>query len=138
MARRKSPVQRRFRLQKELLGRLERDAKRHDHSLNDEVGRRLEDSFRYEAERQAMAEERQRITEEREKIVEERKKIDEESDKTTELLQRLITGMVIDMPSHPNPKATRKVLEEIEEETERRFQNSRAFKAILSGEEGES
>jgi hypothetical protein len=138
MAHRKPPVQRRFRLQKELLGRLERDAKRHDHSLNDEVGRRLEDSFRYEAEHQAMAEERQRLTKERERIVEERKKLVEERENFAEERQQLLTAMMFDIRSHPNPKATRTVLGVIEEGAERDFQNNPDFKEILSGEKGES
>ena len=45
MERRESVVQTRFRLRKKLLSQLAREAKRNDRSLNDEVERRLEQSF---------------------------------------------------------------------------------------------
>jgi hypothetical protein len=48
MAYRKSLVQARYRFRKDLLRRLEREAKRNDRSMNDEMSVRLERSFDYE------------------------------------------------------------------------------------------
>jgi hypothetical protein len=45
MSRRKSLVQVNFRLRQEILRKLEREAKRHDRSTNDEIMRRIEDSL---------------------------------------------------------------------------------------------
>jgi hypothetical protein len=45
VAYRKSLVQVRFRLREDILRRLEREAKRHDRSTNDEIARRLEQSL---------------------------------------------------------------------------------------------
>jgi hypothetical protein len=97
MAYRKSLVQMRFRLRKELIGRLEREAKRNDRSLNDEVEQRLEESFHFKKERQRLAEEREELAEQRE---------------------RLFAALMYDVRSHPDPKATRAALEPIEESKE--------------------
>jgi hypothetical protein len=44
---RKSLMQVKFRLRQDILRKLEREAKRHDRSTNDEIARRLEESFTY-------------------------------------------------------------------------------------------
>ncbi len=44
---RKSIIQVKFRLRRDVLRKLERAAKANDRSTNDEIGRRLEDSFEY-------------------------------------------------------------------------------------------
>ena len=51
MADRKSVIQVKFRLRKDVLRRLEKSAQANDRSVNDEIGRRLEDSFRQEDQR---------------------------------------------------------------------------------------
>jgi Arc-like DNA binding domain len=48
MVYRKSLVQVKFRLRQDILRKLEREAKRHDRSTNDEIARRLERSFDYD------------------------------------------------------------------------------------------
>ncbi len=48
MGYRKSLVQARYRFRKDLLRRLEREAKRNDRSMNDEMAVRLERSFEYD------------------------------------------------------------------------------------------
>jgi hypothetical protein len=126
MAPRNPTVQRRFRLKKELLGRLEREAKRRDHSLSDEVGRRLEDSFRLETERQEMAEERQRMAEEGQKLAGDREEFAEQR-------QALVSALMHDVRSHHDPKATKAVLERMEESAERYTQSD--VMSSLNGDE---
>jgi hypothetical protein len=101
MAYRKSLLQVKFRLRQDVLRNLEREAKRHDRSVNDEIGRRLEESFRYE-------EERQRLIEEREKMVEER--------------QLLVTAIMDDLRTHHDPANTKAAIARMEESGERDFQ----------------
>jgi hypothetical protein len=48
MPRRKSLVQVSFRLRKDALRKLDREAKQHDRSVNDEIARRLEDSLAFD------------------------------------------------------------------------------------------
>jgi hypothetical protein len=48
MAHRESLVQKKYRLRKELLSKLECAAKDSDRSVNDEIVRRLEESFRHD------------------------------------------------------------------------------------------
>jgi hypothetical protein len=90
MAYRKSLIQVKFRLREDILRKLEREAKRHDRSTNDEIARRLEESFRYGD----WQEER----------------------------QRLVTAMMADLGSHPDPAATKAALAKTEESAERDFQ----------------
>jgi Arc-like DNA binding domain len=47
MVHRKSLIQVKFRIRQDVLRKLEREAKRHDRSTNDEIGRRLEESLSY-------------------------------------------------------------------------------------------
>jgi hypothetical protein len=47
MVHRKSLIQVKFRIRQDVLHKLEREAKRHDRSTNDEIGRRLEESLSY-------------------------------------------------------------------------------------------
>jgi hypothetical protein len=61
MAYRESLVQTRFRLRKDLLHKLEREAKRGDRAVNDEVARRLEASFGDEEEIQRLRKECERL-----------------------------------------------------------------------------
>jgi phage host-nuclease inhibitor protein Gam len=90
MAYRKSLVQVKFRLRQDILRKLEREAKRHDRSTNDEIARRLEESFRYGD----WQEER----------------------------QRLVTAMMDDLGSHPDPASTKAALAMMEESAERDLQ----------------
>jgi hypothetical protein len=54
MADRKSVVQVKFRIRKEILRQLERAAKAGDRSVNDEIGRRLEESIRQEEQQELL------------------------------------------------------------------------------------
>ena len=47
MAHRKSLIQVKFRLRQDILRKLEREAKRHDRSTNDEIARRLEENVQH-------------------------------------------------------------------------------------------
>jgi hypothetical protein len=98
MAYRKSLVQKRFRLRKELLGRLEREAKRNDRSLNDEVEHILEGNFIKNDAWQDMLQ-----------GFEER--------------NRQMMAMMDDLRSRLDPKAIRAALEPIKESAEQHPQN---------------
>jgi hypothetical protein len=118
MVDRKSLIQVKFRLRQDILRKLERDAKRGDRSTNDEVGRRLEESYRFEEERQRLIAECERLTERCERMAEER--------------QMFISAMINDLGSHPNPKASKAAFEVMEESTERDFQDDNPMEEILS------
>jgi hypothetical protein len=97
MAYRKSLIQVKFRIRQDVLRRLEREAKREDRSVNDEIGRRLEESFRYEEERQSLIEERDKMREER---------------------QQLVTAIFWDLRTHPDPANTKAAIAKMEESAE--------------------
>jgi hypothetical protein len=108
MAYRESLVQTRFRLRKDLLHKLEREAKRGDRAVNDEVARRLEASFGDEEEIQRLRKECERLTWEYERMAEER--------------QRLVAASFRDLASHPYPIETITALQALEESAERHIQ----------------
>ena len=96
MAYRPTLAQVRYRLKKELVRKLEAAAKRNKQSVNEEVAARLLDSFEHN-----YAEWRK----EKEMMIEER--------------EALITAMMTDLRSHPNPTATKAALGKMEESAER-------------------
>jgi hypothetical protein len=118
MTYRKSLVDRKLRIRKTLIQRLDRAAKLEDRSTNDEIARRLDDSFGFEEERRRMAEERERMAEEhrmmageRQAMATERRVMADERERMAEERMRLIMGSLHDLRTHPNPAATRAALE---------------------------
>jgi hypothetical protein len=136
---RKTYILTKHRITQDVLRKLQHAAIRDDRSVSEEIGRRLEDSFRIEKERQQMAKEREQIAKEREQIAREREELAKGRERTLEVLQGLVTAMGSDLQSDPvERKATRAALGEIEEYVERGLQNEPDIKALFSGEEGES
>jgi hypothetical protein len=66
---RKTYILTKHRITQAVLRKIQRAADHADRSVSEEVGRRLEESFRIEAERKAMVAERDRIAKEREAMV---------------------------------------------------------------------
>jgi hypothetical protein len=108
MADRNSLTQVKFRLRNDVLRKLERDAKRDDRSVNDEIGRRLEASYRDE-------EEIRRLTRECERLV-------KQCDEMAAERQMIVTAMASSMRSHPHPVETLAALEALDDNVERRLQ----------------
>jgi hypothetical protein len=108
MAYRESLVQTRFRLRKDLLHKLEREAERHDRAVNDEVARRLEASFGYEEDIQKLSKECERLIRECDQMAAER--------------HMIVTAMARDGRTHPHPVETLAALEALDNSVERRLQ----------------
>jgi Arc-like DNA binding domain len=124
MAYRKSLIQVKFRLRQDILRKLEREAKRHDRSTNDEIGRRLEESFSYlredilrKLEREAKRHDRS-TKDEIERRLEESFSYGDWREEREQLLLALRT----DLASHPNPAATKTAFAKMVDSAERDIQ----------------
>jgi hypothetical protein len=131
MAYRKTFIQVKFRIREGVLRGIERDAKRHDRSVNDEIGRCLEDSRRVGKERQKMAKEREQMAREREVMARDRERM-------FEVLQGLVTAMMDDLRPHHDRKATQGALDTMAEDVERYLQNTPEMKDLFSTTGGNS